>query len=319
MNLDPVRRIANAVLFEGYLLYPYRPSALKNRHRWQFGELWAGEHTQAECVFEGDQSSVTVVVRFLRDGVAHEIPVAVPRLPHEHEFDGGAVTVSAEPLVRGSRLLVRVESRGARFATCHTILGLSDGGFVSMVDPPDWAAEAVAACVNVGTWPVLAGAPGQRDLMLCAPIILYDHPQVAPESPGDTFDGTEIDELLALRTLTLSDAEKAEARAADPRAAALIDRAESLDPGQWQRMHGAIRHLIPAPGTRVRLRPGARRTDAQDMFLAGRLAVVEAVLRDVDDAPYLAVTLVDDPAADLCRATGRYRYFAPDEVEACDG
>jgi hypothetical protein len=65
----------------------------------------------------------------------------------------------------------------------------------------------------------------------------------------------------------------------------------------------------------VILRPGRRRADAQDMFLAGRAALVEAVLLDVDDTAYLAVTLADDPAADLQAAHGRFLYFAPDEVE----
>ena len=70
-----------------------------------------------------------------------------------------------------------------------------------------------------------------------------------------------------------------------------------------------------ARGSRVILRPGSRRADAQDMFLAGRAALVEAVLLDVDDTAYLAVTLADDPAADLQSAHGRFLYFSPDEVE----
>jgi hypothetical protein len=208
----------------------------------------------------------------------------------------------------------------------------------------------VAGCVNIGTWPVLAGPSGQRDVALCAPIILYDHPEIAPESPGDLFDATEIDEILTLRTLALSDAEKREARLTDPRAAAVIDRTEALDGGQLQALHGTIRYLRPlagtgdpwwdpdvdasvsprtdtvqiagrpvASGSRVRLRPGTRRADAQDMFLTGRVATVEAVLQDVDDKPYLAVTLVEDPGADIQRSHGRFLYFAPDEVEPCDG
>ena len=66
------------------------------------------------------------------------------------------------------------------------------------------------------------------------------------------------------------------------------------------------------------LRPGSRRADAQDMFLAGRAALVEAVLLDVDDTAYLAVSLEGDPAADLQAAHGRFLYFAPDEVEPGD-
>jgi hypothetical protein len=366
VNLDPVRQIADAVLYEGYLLYPYRASALKNRSRWQFGVVMPAAYrhtdpsdhtaTQAECVVEGEGAAVAVVLRFLQvhrrngwdEGIEREISVPGPG-EHPFEVDGlcGAVLVSAEPLpgpwgVR--RIRVRVENRTPMppvpdrtaalpyaFVASHTILGVTGGAFVSMVDPPEWAADAVAGCVNVGTWPVLAGSPSRRDAMLCAPIILYDHPEVAPESGTDFFDATEIDELLTLRTITLTDDEKREARATDPRAAALIDHAETLDPDAFLRLHGTIRSVRPVEpetvvvqgkhiteGSRVRLRPGARRADAQDMFLAGRVAVVEAVLRDVDDQPYLAVTLVDDPGADLSRSHGRFRYFAPDEVEPCD-
>jgi hypothetical protein len=195
--------------------------------------------------------------------------------------------------------------------------------------------------------------------MLAAPIILPDHPQVAPESPGELYDGTEIDEILTLRTLALSDEEKAAARATDPRAAALIDRVDAMDAPTMAQLHGTIRAMSAHPeasepasppdggehvpwwdpgadasvspatdsvivaghrvarGSRVILRPGARRADAQDMFLAGRAALVEAVLLDVDDTAYLAVTLADDPAADLQSAHGRFLYFSPDEVEPC--
>jgi hypothetical protein len=227
-----------------------------------------------------------------------------------------------------------------------------------MTDPPEWASAEVDACRSSGCWPVLAGPEGSRQVMLAAPIILPEHPQIARESPGELFDGTEIDEILTLRTLALSDEEKAAARATDPRAAALIDRVDAMDAPTMQQLHGTIRAMtggrpvtgqadapqgsgLPwwdpgadtsvspgtdfvvvngqriARGSRVILRPGARRADAQDMFLAGRAALVEAVLLDVDDTSYLAVTLSDDPAADLQAAHGRFRYFSPDEVEPC--
>src|SRR5258708_10534432 len=85
-----------------------------------------------------------------------------------------------------------------------------------MTDPPEWAAGEVAACVNTGTWPVQAGPADCRDLMLSSPVILYDHPEVAPESAGDLFDATEIDEILTLRTLALTDAERRQTRAPAP-------------------------------------------------------------------------------------------------------
>jgi hypothetical protein len=390
VNLDAARRIADAVLYEGYLLYPYRASAPKNRSRWQFGVLMPPRYverdpserswTQTECVLEhGDRVALAVLVRFLQvqrravsgrddvwdEAVEREVRVDVDAaqllgdgVTSEFTIEGGRdvedpvtrtrtplrgkVSVLAQPLPgpwRAVRLRIRVDNdtdapdRADRQAAlpsalvaAHTLITVDGGAFLSMVDPPEWARAAVEACENIGTWPVLVGPPGRRDVVLSAPIILYDHVELAPESPGDLFDGTEIDEILTLRTLALSDEEKREARATDPRAAALLDRTEALDAEALARMHGRIRPVSPDPevhvggrrltrGSAVRLRPGIRRADAQDMFLAGRPAVVEAVLRDLEDNPYLAVTLADDAAADLQRSHGRFLYFAPDEVE----
>ena len=78
MNLAIVEKIAKAVLYEGYLLYPYRPSAIKNRQRWNFGVLYPRSYSQAqagsdrsmietECLVEGnDRPVLEVRVRFLQ-------------------------------------------------------------------------------------------------------------------------------------------------------------------------------------------------------------------------------------------------------------
>ena len=107
------------------------------------------------------------------------------------------------------------------------MLAVDGGAFVSLLDPPDGAAEAAVACRSDGHLP---GPHRRDDVVLSSPIILYDHPEVAPESPGDLYDATEIDEILALRVLTLTDEEKAEARGTDARAAAIIDRCDALSP-----------------------------------------------------------------------------------------
>ena len=127
----------------------------------------------------------------------------------------------------------------------HTLLALDDGTFMSVLDPPATAVEAVAGCRSDGTFPVLIGEEGDADVVLSSPIILYDHPAVAPESVGDFCDATEIDEILALRVLTLTDDEKAEARGTDARAAAIVDRCDDLPPEVWSRLHGAVRSLRP--------------------------------------------------------------------------
>jgi hypothetical protein len=459
MNLAEVRRVADAILYEGYILYPYRASAQKNQSRWQFGVLMPPAYAaadpsensvlRAECVFEQrGEPSVEVTVRFLQvqrrrtepaarlpgapdtgspdtgspapggpavwdEAVEQEVTVTGPSralfgagtitpftVPGGVDTDTtsgtpvvrrrqpltGTVSLRATPLPgpwRAGRLAVELTNESAGAATsrtdalpsalvaAHLIITITDGAFLSMTDPPEWASPEVSACRNTGCWPVLADADGGRQVMLAAPIILPDHPQVAPESPGELYDGTEIDEILTLRTLALSAEEKAAARATDPRAAALIDRIDAMDAPTMAQLHGTIRAMtgpqsagyqsagyqspgdptasgaaehVPwwdpgadasvspgtdsvvvaghriARGSRVILRPGRpgqRRTDAQDMFLAGRAALVEAVLVDVDDTAYLAVTLEDDPAAELQSAHGRFRYFSPDEVEPC--
>jgi hypothetical protein len=67
-------------------------------------------------------------------------------------------------------------------------------------------------------------------------------------------------------------------------------------------------------GVYVRLRP-SRRADAQDLFLKDRTAVVTGVFRDVEDNPYVAVTIEDDPVAAELEWQGRYLFFYPDELE----
>ena len=130
----------------------------------------------------------------------------------------------------------------------HAVLSVREGKFFSLTDPPEALREATAACRNLGAWPVLVGAPGEQDAMLASPIILYDYPQIAPESPGDLFDGTEIDEILTLRIMTLTEEEKAMAGATDDRTRRLIERTESLAREQLAGLHGAVRSLSPRLG-----------------------------------------------------------------------
>jgi hypothetical protein len=172
------------------------------------------------------------------------------------------------------------------------------------------------------------------DVVLCSPIILADHPEIAPESPGPLFDATEIDEILVLRTLALGDDEKDEARRTDPRARELIDRVDGLAPEIFERLHGAIRSLRPVddrgdptveiagatvgPGSHVRLWPGPH-ADAQDLFWEGRSAVVTEVRHDVDGHTHVAVLADDDPGADVRAWQGRYLYFDPAELEVLEG
>jgi hypothetical protein len=437
---ERARAICDAVLYQGYLLYPYRASAAKNRMRWQFGVLMPpayaspdrGEHSDAgtECLLEPRKGAVVHVrARFLQvqeravyergeDGAYRPVaeltaagqthttweeavereteivlrvpdvvaaPVAVPfrfeGTEQAEDIPGGRLVRRTRPLngvlraraeqldgpFGGVRLRVELINTGRwhspepsrqdalrqAFLAAHLVLGIDGGRFLSLLEPPEWAAPAAKVCRNDRLWPVLIGEPGRDDAMLASPIIFYDHPAVAPESQGELFDGTEIDEILTLRTMALTEDEKRQARATDERARALVDRIDNMPPELLERLHGTIRYLrsvtgeadaAPQPGvpwwdpgaeaavspetdvvavagvlvsagSRVRLRPSSRRGDAQDMFLTGLTATVRAVLSDVDGGRHVAVTVDDDPAAELQHAHGRYRYFAPDELE----
>jgi hypothetical protein len=135
--------------------------------------------------------------------------------------------------------------------SAHTILTVHEGAFVSLLDPPESWRDEAAACRNIGTWPVLVGETGARDTLLSSPIILYDYPQVAAESPGDLFDGTEIDEILTLRILTLTEEEKRTAAALDGRVQTLLARTEALACEQLSQLHGTVRPVPSLPGERA--------------------------------------------------------------------
>lgn len=354
------------MLYEGYMLYPYRPSAVKNRQRFNFGllapraraesqgggEAWS---MRTECLVSGDESAaIDVRARFLQPitrevgepskdggeaGERFEIDGARFRKAASLEVGGrvyqkwqevlerearldrlimkdvlsgarrlefgfpassegeilrdesgrvaggllrssrsieGAIEVRAvsageglfrvtveianttppeesretesERALEESRETEREDALARSFVSTHTILVARDGEFVSLLDPPDSLRDAVAACVNAGTWPVLVGDEGERDVMLSSPIILYDYPQIAPESAGDLFDGTEIDEILTLRILTLTEEEKREMRGADERARLLLERTEALPAEGLMKLHGTVRSLRPLEG-----------------------------------------------------------------------
>jgi hypothetical protein len=319
---DRVRTVADAVLYEGYLLYPYRGTSSKNQSRWQFGVLGppgaaaAGlgedDTLAAQFLVEGAQA-ITLVVRFLQlqrrraerelgagfepvdklttpsgswlnwdeavecemsfGPLAFDDPgrrwllpvVAAPgvdvesldggRLVRERQEVRGELAVAAEPdgdLLRVSVRLANVgapvDSRASKDAViarsmigAHIIAEVVGGLFVSLLEPAPAAAGAVSRCSQHRCFPVLAGPPGTDDVLLVSPIILYDHPEVAEQSNAALYDCTEIDEILTLRVMTMTDDEKAQARATDPRAAQIIDQCDAMSPESMARLHGVLR------------------------------------------------------------------------------
>lgn len=338
MNFECVEGIAEAVLYEGYMLYPYRPSSIKNQQRFNFGvlsppsycEMHSGSESsfmQTECLFKAEPSSrLTVKVRFLQiversiarytvasegcdaglqfvdrleagdrvyrrwqeaaersliyDGLdpssllrsriikftipgdasvedltAEGCPGAILRESHSL---CGTLHFRVEPCRDNvMKLSVYLENLSPFHAaeddpdrasalphslvSAHLILGIENGEFLSLLDPPAPYADLARECANIGNWPVLAG--DSPTTMLASPIILYDYPQIAAESSGNLFDGTEIDEILSLRILTLTDDEKAEIRGSDDRARQLLDRTEGISEEQFLRLHGVLRGM----------------------------------------------------------------------------
>lgn len=339
MNMEQVQEIANAVLYEGYLLYPYRHSALKNRSRWTFGVVHPREYCEAnggfdpwtmhtECLLEGqaDDIVLNVTVRFLHllerrvvqlsgqddhletlaDGwslanrfageplqegrerevsatnislrslLAHPLRVAIDFpasrivedtaggsaqefVREQHALSGAFILAVEKVDTNRFKLSVEIENTTPETATVtsrrevillqsfvstHTLLHVQQGCFISLLEPPEDAQALVKRCQNLRAWPVLVGCKGERDVMLSSPIILYDYPQIAPESPGPLFDGGEIDEILTLRILTLTDEEKAQMRQ-DEHTREILERSEALTPEQFMKLHGVIRDLRP--------------------------------------------------------------------------
>ncbi len=333
MSLDQVRAVADAVLYEGYLLYPYRATSRKNQVRWQFGVLGppgaadrgVGEESSmaTQCLLDGPPERLTVHLRFLqlqtrtverydgqgvatpvdvltvgdlqlmswdeavececvvelsaadlRDGTSREVTVEggedveaitdgetqVGRIVRRREPLRASITVTTADDDAGvERLEVRVDNvhpdrpsdKDAAIRSsligAHLVLSSDAARFLSVIDPPESARATAGRCRQHRCWPVLAGspdeaAPSTSDVVLGSPIILYDFPEVAEQSSGSLFDATEIDEILTLRVMTMTEAEKAEARATDAKAREIIDRCDQLSPGDLQQLHGILRN-----------------------------------------------------------------------------
>ncbi|MGH9070036.1 MAG: hypothetical protein ACRDX8_02435 [Acidimicrobiales bacterium] len=333
-------KVAEAVLYEGFVLYPYRASSVRNQVRWQWGVLAPAAfcdsdssedwEMRTECILDGGpEATIWMRVQFLtlRARNVHELRgddfVPVPSLEvgdrlittwdeaTEHEVNFGPISIGRlgyepaelpidiaaehetemltdpEGTLVGKVVLDRAAIKGrvlVRVAKCdspfmmhrltvevhnltewsgpaahrdevvrrsllsvHTLIAVESGDFISHRDPPAFARDAVAACDNKGTYPILADDDDK--IILSSRIILDDHPEVAPESEGDYCDATEYDEILSLMVLSLSDEEKREARQTDARSAAIIDRCDNMPPEVWKRLHGAIRSFSPVVGT----------------------------------------------------------------------
>jgi hypothetical protein len=206
----------------------------------------------------------------------------------------------------------------------HAVIAVHGGELVSQMDPPERHRELAAGNQNVGVWPVLVGDATQRSTMLAAPIILYDYPQIAPESPTSLFDSTEIDEILSLRIMTMTDDEKQAMRALDPRGRGMLERVEALSPAEFVQLHGTVRgkprtpHSACglAPGDRVRLMP-RKGADLFDLFLDGKSATITSIEEDFEGRHHFAVVIDDDPGRDLGidLQVGHRFFFQADEIE----
>ncbi len=371
--MTDVEELVETLLFEGYALYPYTPGATKNATPTPFGIVYPPVYAaptpttfdtiKMPCIVEaGAGVAVSVSVRFLQaSGVRHEAVARRIDLPGEgteaFDFDGltGRVSLEVEELpasllrvtatVENTTVvpegLTRTESLIHSLLSTHLVARVTNGRFASPSAPSEHTATAVMTCYAVNTFPVLAA--DDDSVMLGAAIILPDHPQIAPESKGNLFDSTEIEEALRLHLLALSDGEREELKEHDPALREMLERAIASAPHDLTGLHGRV--TVSEPGTLIgakdaygddirgeeqaRLADGAivRRGDqvslrpergkhAQDHLLTGRTATIERIYVDYDDLVHLCVTVDDDPGQQLMRDIGRYLYFKVDEVEA---
>ncbi len=309
VGVDIVRRLADAVLYEGYLLWPYRKSALKNQQRFTFGGVYPPawedrSRMQIQVLLAGsEQAEVELRVRFLQmverqvlkigppptlpepveelevdgerwvsweEAVERELasgPIRIPAGEELQEISGGAIRRSWRALdgeISVTRELVRTglsrvtvlvtntspwtgaareQALRQTFCSTHAVLRAHDGAWISPTDPPEELRTEVEACESSGAWPILVGEEGDRSTLLASPIILCDYPEIAPESPGDLFDSGEIDQMLVLNILAMTDEERRDMRDCDPRAREILERTEALSSEEIMRLSGAVREL----------------------------------------------------------------------------
>jgi hydrogenase maturation protease len=201
--------------------------------------------TSEEILYD---SSGMLVGRLLRTQQPIAATITVEAKPAgEHAFKISVSVQNVTP-TNDSASMTREQALMRSLVSTHIVLGVTDGDFVSLLDPPESLKSLVSDCRNQGWFPVMVGDEGQHDTLLVSPIILYDYPQIAPESAGDLFDGTEIDEILSLRILTLTDAEKDEMRQSDLRTRQILERTENMPAEQFMKLHGVLRSLRPIQG-----------------------------------------------------------------------
>ena len=359
-----LEELVSSLLYEGYALYPYTPEATKNATPTPFGIVYpptyaaecagAFDHARLECVAEpGPGAVLSATLRYLEPSgerhraVQQRVELGPVQIGARDTigFLGGRFTLRSSALDGDGRILVRscvhntvdVESGLDRagaliqsLISTHIVLRISSGRFVSPL-------ESGHDSVNI--WPVLATEAD--DAMLGAAIVLPDHPQIAPQSHGNLFDNTEIEEALVLHVHALSTDEREQAAGQDPVVRAMLERALAVTPDEIVALHGGLKD-VPSPqgptgpprgaddnpgeeratvdgvtferGHTVLLRPGIDR-DPFDRMLDGRTATLERIYVDVDDRVYLAVTVNDDPGQQLMRETGRYLFFFANEVQ----
>jgi hypothetical protein len=354
-----VERLLSTLLYEGYQLYPYTPDATKNVTPAPFGIVYppvyaAGSpHTfdraRMQLVLEPGET-VKGTLAFLDESGERRVELDEGAVEFAFDDVQGRVRLATAPLEGGlvrvamcvhnttevPEGLDRMAALRSSLRSTHLVVHAPGGRFASPIAPGPTAAAAVAQCDHINIFPVLA-TPSD-DTVLGATIVLPDHPQIAPESHGDLFDATEIEEALLLHVLALSDGEREAIARQDPKVREMLARAEAEGPEALRRLHGrvTVTDLPPAHrpgpadvagepaisvdgvtfmrGAKVRLRPGPGAAP-QDGVWRGRMATIERIYRDYEDGVHLAVTVDDDPGQELMRDIGRYLYFKPAEVE----
>lgn len=279
--MSNIEKICNALLYEGYALFPYRKNALKNQKRFNFGVLspkvWAEKQMNEQhfqqteiLVLAENESKLSFKTRFLElsddsewqtaveKKIEDEFSLSEPKtLEYKEDSLCGKIEISTKKLTEdlfkirfifenltkseNCESLSREEVLQFSFVSTHTIFEIENGKFVSLLETPNEFVNQAKSLRNINILPVLIGDKFKQNIILASPIILYDFPEIAENSLENFFDGLEIDELMILNLLALPDEEKRQIAETDELTKKILDKIESATPEDLLKLHAHLR------------------------------------------------------------------------------
>lgn len=267
--------LVESLLWEGYALYPYTPSATKNATPTPFGIAYPPAYAE-RLASTYDHLELRIVLRAAPDAVLSAAVHLLAPVGERHQARAEQLTVPGamvgalahRPAVKGIsvrgpgepplEVLLSLSAAGLGPGEYEVVFRVANRTVVSSGLDRRQALERSLLSVHpvlriaggrfvsalerprgsVNTFPVLA-VPDDT-AVLGAAIVLPDHPEIAPESRGGLFDSTEIEEALLLHVQVLSAAERADIERQDPAVREMIARAAAATPEDIMALHGRV-------------------------------------------------------------------------------